>query len=372
MNLTSAMIGLSVISVFYVSCKRPGADAHVTHSYFLSDIRPAFFEKLNFNSKSSIAGIPSFLKEFSDTYKGLEENYNKGLYTSRSDRNNMRLASQYYSFGITAIVRAYLDGFIRFEDITGGRPTGLFSGLSSQEAGFREKELEAMMRRSQQVAGFSVYVNDFNDKTYGTFMVSRQISERLKNPRHFNNPQTQDSMLAYLNSQIVDYEFFSSWNILMSQLSFTNYRDSLNTFKNPRMEVALANLNSRALPPFKDRYAGLLGQVFRFDLNLKKVDWLLHKNEQLSKAELADISGYLSVLDSIKNNVEQDKKELLGSWEYKQTIYERMDKLSEVKNYVKAKSFGNDHVSKPQLSPFFTSKNYLQSYQCYNCHRPVK
>ena len=372
MNIKLAATGFSFICLIYFSCKHPEGDAHVTHSYFLSDIRPVFFERLNFNSKSNIAGIPSFLKQFSDTYKGLEENYNKGVYISWSDRNNMRLASQYYSFGITAIIRAYLDGFISFDDITGGKTTGLFSGLSSQEPGFREKELEAMMSRSQQVARFSVYVNGFNDKTYGTFMVSRQISERLKNPQHFNNPQTQDSMLAYLNSQIVDYEFFSSWNVLMSQLSFTNYRDSLNTFKNPRMEIALANLNSRALPPFKDRYAGLLGQIFRFDLNLKKVDWLLHKNEQLSKAELTNIAGYLTVLDSIKNNVEQDKKELLNSWEYKQTIYERMDKLGEVKSYVKAKSSGNDNVLKPQLTPFFTSKNYLQSYQCYNCHRPVK
>lgn len=372
MKTTSLLCLVSVITVLLFSCKKQAEsqDPQVA-SYFLSDIRPNFFENLNFNSAEKIAQIPSFLQTFTDTYAQLEKDYKQGLYTSPSDLNNMRLAGMYYSFGITAIVRAYLDKFIQFSDIVKDRKTGLFSGVSASEPGFEQKELEAMMRRSQEVAQLAVIVNGFNDKTYGTFMVSRQISERLKSAQHVNNPATQDSMIAYLNSKIVSFDYFAGWNALMSQLSFTNYADSLNTFKNPKMNVALFNLNTRELPPYTDRYPGLIGPVFRFDLNMKKVDWLLNGKAELPQEDLQEIKSYISTLDSIGNDIQTNKKALLDAWPYKETIKMRMDKLEEIKTYV-SNHHSNSNGQKPELAPFFTSKNFLQAYQCYNCHRSVQ
>src|SRR3954471_24761217 len=103
MKIKLQLLGLLVFCMIYNSCKHHSAEPTVTNSYFLSEIRPVFFEHLNFNSPSKIAEIPAFLVEFTNTYKDLEENYRKGVYTSASDKNNMRLASMYYSFGITAI-----------------------------------------------------------------------------------------------------------------------------------------------------------------------------------------------------------------------------------------------------------------------------
>ncbi|MBE7169187.1 MAG: hypothetical protein INR73_01260 [Williamsia sp.] len=370
MKTISLVCLVSAIGMLLSSCeKQTEVQQPQATVSFLRDIRPQFFEHLNFNSTEKIAEIPSFLQTFTDTYTLLEKNYKEGQYTSASDRDNMRLAGMYYAFGITAIVRAYLDKFIQFSDIVKGRSTGLFSGLSASEPGFEQKELEAMMRRAQEVAGLAVVVNGFNDKTYGTFMVSRQISERLKSSQHVNNPVTQDSMINYLNSKIVNYEYFAGWNALMSQLSFTNYNDSLNTFKNPKMDIALFNLNTRPLPAYTDRFPGLIGPVFRFDLNIKKVDWLLNRKNTLTQEDLQEIKAYAFTLDSIGNDIRTNKKALLDVWPYKETIKMRTDKLEEIKKWVA--DYGSKNNEKPQLKPFFISKNFLQAYQCYNCHRSV-
>lgn len=345
-------------------------------SYFLSEIRPAFFDYLNFNSPENIARIPDFLEDFGNTYQKLEDDYESGLFVSTSDRDNMRIAGMYYSFAITATVRAYLDGFIEFEDIIGNQTIGPFSDLPVTSADFEQKELEAMMTRSRGAAYFAMNVNGFNDKTYGTYMVSKQITGRVASPKHFNNPATQDSMIQYIDSRIEDYQLFSEWNVLMSQLSFTNYKDSLNTFKNPKMNTVLDNINQRlvigAIPDLNGRYAEIIGPIFRMDLNMKKVDWLLDQDSMVTDEKLEELDGYLKTIENLGNYISNDKGLLLNAWDYKETFTMRLDKLEELKQYKANMKNGRSAMQKPALEGFFTSKDFLQAYQCYNCHKQVE
>ena len=368
-------LSLLILSVWlYAACNTTGeVEEQQAPTSFLQKIRPQFFESINFNSEAKRAQLPVFLKDFTNTYTRLEMQHQAGQFTSMSDLENMRLAGMYYSFGLTAVVMGYLDGFVKFEEIVGGQEKGLFSGLPVTDPDFRQQELDAMMKRSQEVAHFALYVNGFSDRTYATFMLSRQIRERVKSKTLFNNPVVQDSMIRYLESDIYDYQLYKEWNLLMSQLSFTNYHDSLNTFQNERMNAVLAKINSRLVitspPDLNGRYPELLGPVFRFDLNMKKMDWLLHRKEVLATEDLDELKKYIATLEGVGNFVQGEKKLLLNSWQYKETITQRLEKLKEIKAYVNSESLGSRTLPKPVLAPYFTSKDFLQAYQCYNCHR---
>ena len=367
---------LAFLSLIIASCNSDDTEDQIETPYFLNEIRPVFFDHLNFNSASQIDEIPGFLENFRDRYGELETEYEAGIFTSESDLDNMRLAGMYYSFGLTAIVRAYLDSFITFEDIIGNYQIGPYSGLPVSDPNFQNEELKAMMLRSKTVAYFAMYVNGFNDKTYATYMVSKQISGRVADiENHYNNPQTQDSMIDYVDSRIYDYDLFQDWNVLMSQLSFTNYKDSLNTFTNSRMNTVLHNLNTRlvigAIPDLNGRFAEILGPIFRADLNMKKLDWIFSKYQPMTQEGLDEIDSYIETIDALSTYVENDKSFLLNLWDYKETIDQRVMRLNTIKQYRSQMEIGKVPGEKPDLRSWFLSKDYLQAYQCYNCHKSV-
>jgi hypothetical protein len=359
-----------VLVVFSLSCKIEQASElplQEETKYFLSEIRPVFFEHLNFNSEQQRKEIAPFLVDFTKTYQKLENEYEEGKFKSTQDLDNMRIASMYYSFYITAIVRAYLDNFIKFEDIKGDRKV-FFSNLSPENSAFKKEELKAMMDKSVQVAKLAVYVNGFNDKTLGTLNVAKQIQGRVNNDNHFNIPSNQNDVINYITSNIKNYDYFSEWNAFMSQLSMTNYEDSLNTFKNERMNLVLANLNKRDIPYLDNKYQAIIAPIYKFDLNLKKVDWYLQK-DKINSSDLQEVKDYISKMENISQDIIQNRAIVLNKWTFKETFYQRMSKLEEVKNYFNRLENENINSKKPNLSPFFSAKDYLQAYQCYNCHK---
>jgi len=369
---------LLITTVFVlVACNKDEEEIEQSDNLiFLSEIRPEFFNHLNFNDPYMVEQIPQFLSDFQKTYENLLSQYKEGQFTSSNDLNNMRLAGMYYSFGITATTRAYLDGFITIEELIGNDRYGLFSGLARETSNFYQLELEARMAKSEEVAVFAMNVNGFNDKTYGTFMVAKQIRGRVKSSENFNNPAAQDSIIEYLDGQINDYELFFGWNTMMSQLSFTNYADSLNTFKNPKMETVLSNLNEKlvigSIPDLNGRYAEILAPIFRFDLNMKKIDYMLNHNNVLNSQEINDLEAIITILSQIKEYVSEHKQFLFEKWKYKETISERFKKLDELKTYVEVLKNQKDPLGDFILDDHFKSKNFLQAYQCYNCHMMVK
>ena len=375
MKINMKLIYLLFASLLvYVSCEKT-EEPNETTSYFLSEIRPNYFEHLNFNSEAQIDQIDDFLVEFTETYDLLKEEYDQGAFTSSSDKDYLRLAGMYYSFYITAIVRAVLDDFIEFEDIVGDRTDGFFSGLVPGDPNFEQKELVALMNRSQEVATFSVNVNGFNDKTYATYMVSRQINERVRSVDHFNNPMTQDSMLAYVNSTIQDFDFFPQWNILMSMLSFSNYADSVNTFQYENFNILLENVNERLsgagnIPQLAGRHASVLGPMFMMDLNMKKMDWII-RSGNIGEQELTELGAYIFRLDQLVSFIDTPENEpLLDSWGFKDTFYQRVERLNEIKAYRQSLIDGTT-LPMPELATFFATKDFLHAYQCYNCHKDV-
>jgi len=69
---------------------------------------------------------------------------------------------------------------------------------------------------------------------------------------------------------------------MMSMVLFDNYEDSLNTFKNPRMNIVLTNalnrINLDVLPKNDINYIEIVGPIFLFDLMMKKIDYMLEDN----------------------------------------------------------------------------------------------
>ena len=360
-----------VLILTAISCKEKSIDSIQDEpKYFLSDIRPVFFEHLNFESEEQRQKISDFLVEFTDTYEKLEGDYNKGKFKSKQDLDNMRIAGMYYSFYITAIVRGYLDNFIKFEDILGNRKV-FFSTYSPENPVFRKEELKAMMGRSVQVAKFAVYVNGYNDKTLGTLNVAKQLQGRAGSEDYRINENDQNAIINYITSNITNFDYFSEWNAFMSQLSFTNYEDSLNTFNNERMNLVLENLNKREVPNLKDKYQAIIGPIYKFDINLKKIDWYLQK-DKISSSDLQETKGYISKMENISQDIQVNRSGVLNKWTFKDTFYQRISKLDEIKNYFDKLDIEKANSKKPNLSPFFTTKNYLQAYQCYNCHKPFE
>jgi hypothetical protein len=362
-----------VMLIIFTSCTNEGNSYEpIGPKSFLSEIRPTFFDHLNFNSQNSINQIPQFLSEFKETYEDLKTKYDSGEYSSESDLNNFRIAGMYYSFALTAITRAYLDDFIEFDDIVGDSENGLFSELSIDEVNFQQEELKSMMKISEKTARFAMLVNNFNDKTYGTFLVSRQIRGRVNSSVNFNNPQVQDSVINYIDSNINDYELYKNWNTLMSQLSLTNYSDSLNTFKNPRMNVVLTNLNDKltigSIPDLNGRFAEILGPIFRFDSNMKKIDWLLNYNDIANYEEINELNEHIQILQELKDYVFETKQFLFNDWSYTNTLEERFSKFEELKNLINQIDIDPNYQEEIELTSFFKTKNFLQAYQCFNCH----
>lgn len=360
-NLTYFFLILFAFS----SCQREDEKTHET--YFLSDIRPNFFENLNYDSPAVVQNIPSYLQNFTEVYNKLETQYKKGDFTSEQDKDKMRLIGMYYSFYLLSLTGNYLDGNLKSLDIIGDREVGLFSNLRKNEPNFHQIELEKMMDRAVEVSTFSSNVNGFNDKAFGFSVAVRQVRDRLKDPNHFNSRSTQDLAIDYVGHRLVNYEIISNWNVLMSMVTMTNYQDPLNTFDNKRMDEILFHVNARlvpgTLPDLGGKYPEILGPIFRFDINLKKIDWLL-KKKTLSKEDIETLDKSLNVLQTASDFVKNEKTALLNSWPYRNTFDERVNKMREILDY-RSKISG----AKPELTEFINSKEFKKAYQCYSCHK---
>ena len=282
----------------------------------------------------------------------------------------------YYSFYLLAVTGNYLDGNITFDDINGDRQTGYYSQLPATSPDFEQQELEALMERASSVAFRATDINGFNDKSFGFYLSVRQVQERLKNPNHYNSHITQDSVINYVFTRLVNYDLLPDWNVLMAMVTFTNYADSLNRFDNPRMDEVLLNVNARLLPgalaDLGGKYPEILGPLYRFDLNLKKIDWLFRTGEELDEDELEDLKNYINILETSSAFIEEEQGDLLDSWPHKHTFEERKEKLKEIKNFRQSIIDGDNNVQRPQLAPYLDTKEFKKAYQCYSCHKTAE
>lgn len=345
--------------------------------YFLSDIRPVFFEHLNFDSEQIKAEIPIFLNDFKKTYDQLERQFKTGVFTSKSDLDNMRIAAEYYSFYILALTAAYLDSDISPTDIISKQQSmGLFSKVSTVNPDFTQKEFEAMMERAVEISRFSINLdNSVNDRALGFYFAVRQVQERLKNKsNYFNNIITQDSLINYTQTPLVNYNNTRDWNILMSMVTLTNYKDSANTFSNPSMEKLLTSINTRLVigtVPETGKLPDILGPLYRYDLHLKKADWILKQKKQPDKNDINQLVIFIKTFDTISNYIEIDRKNELNAWNHKLTYILRKEKVKELKDYITALNEGNNMIQKPDFKVLLNSKEFKKAYTCYGCHQPT-
>ena len=343
--------------------------------YFLSDIRPVFFEHLNFDSKQMVDEIPSFLRDFKKTHERIGSEYESGLYKSNIDLETMRMSYQYYSFFLTGIVRGYMDKDLTINQIAGTQKNGLFSGLTSTAPNFVDIELEAMMKVAERAALISVNLNGVTDRTWGFYGFVRQIHERFKHKNgYLNNNVIQDSLIQYLQVPLNNYIISGDWNLLMAMTSFTNYADSLNTFKNPSMDRLLTTANARlsAGNLKSNKFPDIFGPIYRFDLNFKKADWVIHQKEKMDKNDVKQLMQYIGTLDFVTNFLDNDdiSIKMVNAWKYKVTIQQRKEKVKELKDYVNSIIAGKE-IKKPEFATYLNSKEFNKAYACYTCHQPT-
>ena len=360
------------------SCKEP-VDVQIKEQpeevqSFLRDIRPVYFDNLNFDSKEIRSSTPQFIENFEKTYHKLEQEHQQGKFKSPSDLEYFQLAGMYYSFYLLAIGGTYSDKDLSFKEINGNRSVGLYSKLPATSYDFEQKELEAMMERAKYVSHKSTYLMGFNDKAYGFYLAVRQVQERVKNKNNFNNPIAHDSLMNYTSTYLIDYEDLGVWNILMTMATITNYKDSLNTFKNPNMDIPLFNMNTRLVPgALRDlggRLPEILGPLYRFDINLKKIDFLVQQKSIHSEEDLSEINRYITSLDRASNYILNDKRSILEAWDYKETFFERVRKVQDLKAALVKHSLDKKaERQKIDLASFIDSKAFKKPYTCYGCHQ---
>lgn len=361
---------------FNLSCKTDSASEPLQEEtkYFLNDIRPVFFENVDFDSRKIRENIPNFLNDFKKTYDQLERQYKTGLFTSSIDKENMRLAANYYSFYLSSLVKTCMDGDIQIKDITGNQKIGLFSQVPISDPSFTDKELGKMIDKAEEVSVYAININGYNDRSRSFNVGVKQVQQRLKNKnKYFNDPVTQDSTIKYLTTPLVNFSITRDWNILMSMVTFADYRDPTNTFYNNSMNILLATANSRLIlgSQKNNRLPDILGPLYRFDLNLKKIDWLLDKKSALNTEELTDLISYINTLETITNYIDTDRKIVLDTWRYKSTYEQRKEKVAEIKDYVKEINKGNINPKKPDFKVLLNSNEFKKAYTCYGCHQPT-
>jgi len=342
------------------------------HPNFLEELRTSYFDQLNFNDEEIIDELPTYLVEFTATYDLLETKYKEGEYTFEPDLENMNLVNFYYSSLLTAVTKAYLDGNLSFEDIIGNQKVGLFSFETEQDTDLERVEMRALASRAVEVAELGKSINGENDRSKGAYLAARHVYGRLTDPYRKNNEIEQQKMIEYAEEEMEDYEFLPVWNLLMSMVYFDNYEDESNTFNNPEMEVILDNVIDRMqpedLPTTNDNHTSVLVGIYQMDIVMKKVDWMIQQPRELSKREVNMIKSYVLRMNITEQTIIEDGVEVLARWEFLSTFKERQNKVAEIENYMAELKEGKN-PPKPNLAPFFQSKNFRQAYQCYSCHK---
>jgi len=230
-----------------------------------------------------------------------------------------------------------------------------------------------MMDEAVRISYHASHLNGFNDKTYGFHMAIKQVRGRLQNENRFNDPEVHAEMMDYVATRLVNYDQIQVWNLLMSMVTITNFDDPLNTFDNPDMDKLLFQVNARIVPgalaDLGGLYPEMLGPLYRFDLNLKKLEWLFRHNETLDEEQINFLDQEILMLETASNFILEERGELLESWPYKSTVDDRLDKMDELKA-LRKEIYPGTTFPEIELTNFISSANFKKAYQCYSCHKP--
>jgi len=375
MNIASntyKLILLGFIFSIFTSCSDDDDTTSIDEDHsvsFLTDIKPTYFENVNYESESVVSQIPVYLDEMSISYNKVEQQYLDGYFTTPEDIAKIRIVNYYYSFYLISLVGGYLDGFLSMEDITGSeRTTGYFSNVDVNSPNYAESEIQSMAERALNITLENLKVGDYNDKSYGFYITVNQLYQRAIN-NNMTSSESNKETVDFASIQLVDFNVIPNWNTLMTMITFTNYEDPLNTFQNPKMEDLLFTVNSRITPFNLENLDGLypeiFGPIYRFDLNLKKVDFVLQNSEnKLNENEIMAIKRHIGYMETVSDAVSNDRADLLDSWADNNTFEERLQKLEELKLYIN----NTDSQEKPNFTGYLNTVNFKKAYQCYSCH----
>ena len=374
---TQKLILIPLITLFLFSCNNDDSTEdnqeleEVDLKSFLSEIRPIYFNNLNFEDSQVVNSMPTFFNDLRLTYEDLETQYKEGKFTTSFDLNQMRRIQMYYSFYIVGTVGAYLENTIEFKDITGDVKQGVYSGVSVEDPTFIEKEIKAMMDRAIEVIDTAVNIAGYNDLTYGFYVIAKQVQQRATN-NNINNSENHDLIIDYIQLVLEDYTQVAVLNLLAPQVAMSNYKDPLNTYENPKLNLLLQQINERlgpeAVPSLGGQTTEIIGPLYRMDLNIKKIDWLFQNNSTLTQEQLEKLQEYLDVIAVAKNSIEVSRASVLEVWKDNETYYERIDKVEAIKAYSEALNNG-EQTERPELESFIDSKDFKKAYQCFACHQ---
>jgi hypothetical protein len=375
LNFKQTIYRFTIVAFFLtISCEKQNGEDHEVsqnESSFLSEIRPIYFDNLNFEAEAVLNNIPEFRSDFKNTYDKIYQNYTSGAYQSDTDLEYFRLIGQYYAFYLLALGGNYSEGNLSFDQINGGEQKGLYSGLSLDSDQNKKREMEKMMETASTVGSLAYRVNGYNDKAYGFYLAVKQVEQRIKNGNNLNSREAHDAVIDFVGVRLVNYDNIQNWNVLMSMVTMTNYNDPLNGFDNPKFNELFVHVNARllpgTLPDLGGKFPEILGPLYRFDINLKRIEWLLSSQILTKEQKLEQLQRPLDVMKTSSDFVATEKWELLEAWPYKQSFYSRIKMMDSINEYQKSMNHG--HILKvPDIRTYVNKKEFKQAYQCYSCH----
>ena len=101
---------------------------------------------------------------------------------------------------------------------------------------------------------------------------------------------------------------------------------------------------------------------FSLVLNSNKLEYLAISGLTLSSLDLSNIPNVDYMIITTTSGLSTLDLSNLYTFDL------NCNKITEIKNYMTAIK-RNKNAPKPELAPFFESKNFKQAYQCYACHK---
>jgi hypothetical protein len=345
---------------------------------FLRDIRPAYFQSMNWENPAVRADASRFESHFADIYDKHEAEFLRGEYRTRKDSSAFGLESLYFGFLVCGNTTSIMDGTLAFDDIVEGNRRYF---RETEGAGSEKDEMLARMERSIVILKRSTELLKGDRRALGAYWNARVYADRMRDPGSQSQPATVRGMIDFATETGVDRftgAAFPNYDLLITLITARFNEDSLFSFPgsamdtmaehvrsrlNPNAFLGLSDLSEEELADFN--FVAILGPIYRMDVLMRKASWMARAAEP----DFESMGRTLAVADSTAAFLDGRLKRLASRWPYKETIEHRKALLQRMREYAAAGQPAGGAELSADAEALFKRKDIRQAYQCYNCHR---
>jgi hypothetical protein len=375
-HLPSLAIAAAFPLLMAAGCEFSGSTDEVgEETYFLRDLRPAYFPSMRFESEAVQRSAGAYENSLRISYEKHKAEFDAGRYVTKTDSLAFGLEAFYYGFLLTGNVTAVKDGNLSLDDLL--RDNVPYAASSA--GGSDTAELNARMRRGGDILTLAANLRASERRVRGSYWNNAVYAGRFANPDLQTPWATANEMARFAlepNANRAANSVFPNYDLLITLITFRYTEDSAFTFRNPMMDsllqatierlnpnafLGLDGLSDAELAEFN--FVGILGPVYRLDLILRKAQDLAQKRDSTG------LKRYLAIADSTNLFLSNRLTPLVRRWPYRETLKLRTALLGDLKSYMQALAAGDTSAVLPDGETVFRSRDFRQAYQCYNCHR---